>query len=495
MLAAYQTGRGKCVLRSRCELLESQIIITEIPYQVNKAETLIRIADAIKDKKIEGIRDIRDESNKDGLRVVIDTKRDASPEVVLNQLFKMSDLQVNLHFNLLALVNQGRQPKLLNLKEILEEFLIHRDDVVVRRTNFDLKKARAELHILDGLKIALDFIDEVVALIRSSYDKEAAAAKLKKRFDLSDKQTEAILQLRLQTLTSLDKNKIEENRQKIILLIAELVKILENPEVKQALIISEIEEMSEKLKNPRRTQIISASLGSSDKEDFVAEEDVLIQLTQAQYLKVSSVEEFRQQGRGGRGVSSFNAKDDDYVKDSQVANTHDFVYAFTNTGRVFKTRVFELPSGSRAGRGQNLINYFELKDGEQISNILTIPKAQEISGTGSLIFATTSGTVKKTNLEQFSSVNRSGKIAITLGEGDYLVNVCLSLSESDNIVISASNGRTVIFQSSQLRAIGRTAAGVRGIRINEKTDKVISLQISQFEFQEDEDEESVEKAE
>jgi DNA gyrase subunit A len=495
MLAAYQTGRGKCVLRSRCEILESQIIITEIPYQVNKAETLIRIADAIKDKKIEGIRDIRDESNKDGLRVVIDTKRDASPEVVLNQLFKMSDLQVNLHFNLLALVNQGRQPKLLNLKEILEEFLIHRDDVVVRRTNFDLKKARAELHILDGLKIALDFIDEVVALIRSSYDKEAAAVKLKKRFDLSDKQTEAILQLRLQTLTSLDKNKIEENRQKLLLLIAELVKILENPEVKQALIISEIEEMSEKLKSPRRTQIVSASLGSSDKEDFVAEEDVLIQLTQAQYLKVSSVEEFRQQGRGGRGVSSFNAKDDDYVKDSQVANTHDFVYAFTNTGRVFKTRVFELPSGSRAGRGQNLINYFELKDGEQISNILTIPKAQEISGTGSLIFATTSGTVKKTNLEQFSSVNRSGKIAITLGEGDYLVNVCLSLEETDNVVLSASNGRTVIFQSSQLRAIGRTAAGVRGIRINEKTDKVISLQISQFEFQEDEEETIAENTE
>ena len=487
MLAAYQTGRGKCVLRSKCELLESQIIITEIPYQVNKAETLIRIADAIKDKKIEGIRDIRDESNKDGLRVVIDTKRDASPEIVLNQLFKISDLQVNLHFNLLALVNEGRQPKLLNLKEILSEFLIHRDVVVIRRTNFDLKKARSELHILDGLKIALDFIDEVVALIRASYDKEEAALKLQKRFDLSDKQSEAILQLRLQTLTSLDKTKIEENRQKLILQIKELLEILNNPDVKQALIISEIEDMSAKLASPRRTQIIAASLGSSDKEDFVAPEDVLIQLTQAQYLKVLSVEEFRQQGRGGRGVNSFNAKDDDYVKDSQVANTHDFVYAFTSTGRVFKTRVFELPSGSRTGRGQNLINYFELKDGEQISNILTIPKDQELSGSGSLIFATTSGTVKKTKLDQFASVNRSGKIAIGLGEDDFLVNVCLSQSENDNIVLSASNGRTVIFQSSQLRPIGRTASGVRGIRINPKTDKVISLQISQFEFIEDEE--------
>jgi DNA gyrase subunit A len=487
MLQAYQTGRGKCVLRSKCELLENQIIITEIPYQVNKAETLIKIADMIKDKKIEGVRDIRDESNKEGIRIVIDCKREASSEIILNQLFKMSDLQVNLHFNLLALVNQGRQPKLLNLKEILEEFLIHRGIVVVRRAQFDLKKASEELHILDGLKIALDDIDKVVSLIRSSYDKTEAARKLTTHFGLSPRQIEAILQLRLQTLTNLDKTKIEQNRQKLITLIAELTLILNDSTVRQNLIIAEIEEMSLKLTSPRRTKIISASLNNYDKQDFIAEEEVLIQLTQAQYLKVSSSEEFRQQGRGGRGVSSFNAKDEDYVKNSQIANTHDFVYAFTNNGRVFKTRVFELPSGSRTGRGQNLINYFELKDAEKITNILTISKEDEISGSGSLIFATNFGTVKKTSLDQFSSVNRSGKIAIGLSDGDALVNVCLSQSENDNVVISASNGRTVIFESNQLRAIGRTASGVRGIRIP-KTEKVISLQISQFEFQKDEEE-------
>ena len=478
---AYKAGKGKAALRSKAELEENRIIVTEIPYQVNKADLLVKIAGLIKDKKIQGIKDIRDESNKDGIRVVIECKRDGSPEVILNQLYKLSDLQTNAHFNLLALVNDGRQPKLLNLREILSEFLIHRDDVVTRRTQFDLDKAEAELHILDGLKIALDFIDEVIKLIRSSYDREEAAKKLQDRFKLSEKQTDAILNMRLQTLTNLDKSKIEDERDAKIKLIAELKDILEKPAIKQALIKGEIEDLSSKFREPRRTQIIEQNVGEYNKEDFVIEEDVLIQLTKEQYIKVLPVTTFRQQGRGGRGVSSFNPKESDFVKSSIVAGSHDYVYAFTNTGRVFKTRVFELPSGARTGRGQALINYLELKDEEKITNILTITKDMEEDKDGSLIFITKKGVVKRTKLDQFQNVRRTGIIAIGLNEGDEVVEVNQSLSNSDNIIISADNGKTVIFNRTQINPMGRTARGVKGMKLK-AGEQIISLEINNFEF-------------
>lgn len=489
LVSAYKTGRGKAMLRSKADLEENRIIISEIPYQINKSDLLIKIAGLIKDKKISGIRDIRDESNKDGIRVVIECKRDGSPEVILNQLYKLSDLQVNAHFNLLALVNDGRQPKLLNLKDILQEYLTHRDVVVTRRTQFELDKAEAELHILDGLKIALDFIDEVIKLIRSSYDREEAAKKLQDRFKLSEKQTDAILNMRLQTLTNLDKSKIEDERDAKIKLIAELKEILEKPAVKQALIHKEITDLSAKFKQPRRTQIIPLKVADYNKEDFVVDEEVLIQLTKAQYIKVLPVTTFRQQGRGGRGVASFNPKDQDYVKSSLVANSHDYVYAFTNLGRVFKTRVFELPSGARQGRGQALINYLEIKEGEKITNILTLTKEMEEDKDGSLIFVTKNGVVKRTKLDQFQNVRRTGIIAIGLNEGDEVIEVNHSTDDADNIIISAENGKTVIFNRTQLSPMGRTARGVRGMRL--KDDKIISLEINQFNFDgsgEDEDE-------
>jgi DNA gyrase subunit A len=487
ILNAYKTGRGRCLVRSKTYLTENSIVITEIPFQINKANLLIKIADLVKEKRIEGIKDIRDESsNKEGLRIYIETKKDVSPEVILNQLFQLTELQVWQHFNLLALIKDGRQPKLLNLKEILVEFINHRYVVVTRRTKFDLNKAEAELHILDGLKIALDAIDRVIDIIRSSYDKTEASENLQKEFNLSQKQTEAILQIRLQTLTNLDRNKIENDRQERIALIKDLKDILENPERMKNVICDEISDLSEKLKSPRKTQIIEPSLGDYKKEDLIEQEDVLVQLTQSQYVKVLPIDSFKVQARGGRGVISFNPKDQDWVKSSFVCNTHDYVYAFTNTGRVFRTRVFELPLGARQGRGQSLVNYFEFQENEKISTILTISKEQEKDQRGSLIFATKKGLVKRTNLDLFERINRSGKIALGLNEEDELLDVKLSLDDKDKLVLSASNGKTVIFGREQLNPLGRTAKGVRGIKIKPKFE-LISLQISNLELIEGEE--------
>ncbi len=481
ILSAYKTGRGKCLIRAKTEISEDRIIVTEIPYQVNKADMLVKIAEFIKDKRIDGIKDIRDESNKEGIRIVIETKREASPEIVLNQLYKLSDLQTNIYFNLLALVNKGRQPKLLNLKEILVEFINHRYDVITRRTKYDLKKTQDELHILDGLKIALDFIDEVVALIRSSDDKEDAAIKLQERFKLSDRQTEAVLQMRLQTLTSLDKAKIEVEREAKIKLIAELQNILEHQEVKTKLISDEIQEMTAKFNSPRRTKIFEQVITEYNKEDFIENEEVLVQLTNEQYIKVLPISNFRQQNRGGRGVTSFNPKEEDLVKTSIICNAHDFFFAFTNTGRVFKIRVFDLPSGSRTSRGQALVNYLDLKPGEKITNILTLTKDQEKSDNVYLVFSTKLGCVKKTNLQDFANIRKTGIIALSLKENDQLMEVAFNANENDKIILSASNGKTVIFDASSLNPLGRAAQGVRGIKLK-KGDEVISLQISSFDF-------------
>ena len=480
---AYRTGRGKVVCRARAELEEDRIIITEIPYMVNKSTMLAKIAEQVRDKKIEGIRELRDESNKEGIRVVVETKRDASPEVVLNLLYKHSELESGVYFNMVALVNRGRQPKLLNLKEILSEFIGHRYEVVTRRTKFDLKKVEDELHILDGLKIALDNIDRVIALIRGSYDKEEAATKLQSEFDLSDKQAEAILQMRLQTLTNLDKNKIEEDRNAKLALIKEFKEILENPEVKKKLVSKEIGDACAAVHSPRRTEIVDYEVGDFNKEQFVQDEQVLLQLTSSQYIKYTQVDAFSRQGRGGRGKISFNPKDEDFVKQSLVCSTHDYVYAFTTYGRLFKTRVYDLPAGTRQGRGQNLVNYFKLQDGEKVTRILTVNKEQEADLKGCLVFATRNGTVKRTALSLYKNTRTTGIIAINLREGDTLVDVGWSLNSEDKVVLSANNGKTVIFDVTQISEMGRSATGVRGIKL--KTgDELISLEISQFAFAE-----------
>jgi DNA gyrase subunit A len=483
LLTAYRTGRGKAVNRARAHLEEDRIIVTEIPYQVNKSLLIEKIAEYVRDKKIEGIRDIRDESNKDGIRVVFECKRDASPEIVLNTLYKLSELQTSVHFNMVALINGGRQPKLLNLKEILEEFLKHRDDVVIRRTNFDLKKTLADLHVLEGIKIALDFIDKVIALIRASYDKEEASNQLQKEFNLSEIQADAILQMRLQTLTNLDKTKIEDERLAKLELVKKLKEILEDPAVKKALIESEIRNVDDKIKSPRRTEVIDHKLGDYNKENYIVDEEVLLQLTNSQYVKYTTLDTFTVQGRGGRGKVSFNPKDDDYVTQSTVCNSHDHIYAFTNFGRVFKTRVFDLPSGSRQGRGQNLINYLKLQEKEKVNRILTVTKEEEEDLHGHLIFATKNGTVKKSLLADYKNTRSSGIIALNLREGDELIDVRLSKSDTDKIVLSANNGKTVIFDTTQVSSVGRGSTGVRGIKLK-KGDALISLELSSFNFEE-----------
>ena len=483
MLEVYRTGRGKVVCRSTAELDDNRIIVTDVPYQVNKSNLLEKIALLVRDKRVDGIRDIRDESNKDGIRVVIETKRDASPEVVLNMLYKHTDLQKSIHYNMVALINRGRQPKLLGLREILTEFLAHRQEVVTRRTQFDLNKAEAELHILDGLKIAIDNIDRVIELIRASYDKEEAAQSLIKEFDLSDKQAEAILQMRLQALTNLDKQKIEDQRQALIKLIGELKAILENPGVMKKLIEDEIRMISAKLGKPRMTQVVGHSITNYNKEDLVVEEDVIVQLTEQQYLKWMPTASFRVQTRGGKGKVAMKTKDEDYVIQSAFTSTHDYVYAFTNSGRVFKTRVFDLPTGSRQSKGQNLINYFKLKEGEKIIRILTFTKDQEADQDGSLIFASQNGLVKRTMLDDFQNIRTTGIIAIKLRDGDALVDVRHSDKPEDNIIMSANNGKTAVFSKNEVRAMGRTASGVTGIKLKDDF-KVISLDISDFNFDE-----------
>jgi len=487
ILEAYKTGRGRCLVKSKVELTEKAIIVREIPYQVNKANLLMKISDLIKNKKIEGIRDIRDESNKEGIRIVVEVKRDSSPEIILNQLYQLTELQTYQHFNLLALVNDGRQPKLLNLKEILVHFIDHRFDVVTRRTQFELNQAEAELHILEGLKIALDNIDRVIQLIRSSYDKEEAGQKLRSEFDLSKKQSDAILQMRLQTLTNLDKTKIEKQREEKIALIKKLKEILENPDVMRELVAGEIEEMADKFKLERRTQVFKNREDDYDKEDVIEEEEVVVQLTKAQYIKVTSVDNFRTQARGGRGVTSYNPKENDWVKTSILCSNHDYLYAFSSNGRVFRLRVFDLPTGSRKGRGQALINYFPLEKDEIITSILTVDKQNHNFEEASLIFATQKGTVKKTKIELFERINKNGKIAIGLNEGDHVLDVKVSTSQDEKVILSASNGKTVIFEVNQLSALGRTAKGVRGMKLKDG-DNLVSMELEKVEVAENPEE-------
>lgn len=486
IINAYKTGKGRATVRAEADLEDDRIIITSIPYMVNKADMIAKIAGLVREKKVEGIREIRDESNKEGIRIVIETKRDASPEIVLNLLYKYSDLESAVYFNMVGLINRGREPKLLNLKELLQEFLNHRIEIVTRRTKFDLKKAEDELHILEGLKIALDNIDRVIQIIRASYDKEEAVKSLIKEFNFSQKQAEAILQMRLQALTNLDKGKIEKEREEKLALIKKLKEILENESVRNGIIKNEMKDAAEKLKSERKTKIFDNNISDFNKEQFVVEENVLLQLTQAQYVKYLPLDDFSKQGRGGRGKTSFNPREDDFVKQSIVCSSHDTVYAFTSKGRVFKIRVFDLPAGSRQGRGQNLVNYLQLQTGETIANLLTLSKEEEASQEGTLVFATKSGKVKRTSLEDFKNTRQSGIIAINLKDGDRLIGVSLSKNDSDNVVLSANNGKTVIFDVAQVSVMGRGASGVRGMKLKEG-ESLIALEISGFNFSSEED--------
>ncbi len=473
---AYATGKGSIVMRGKTEIVETksgmfQIIINEIPYRVNKATMLERIADLVRDKKIEGIKDVRDESDKEGVRVVIDLKKESLPNKILNQLFSYTQLQETFHMNMLALID-GLEPRVLNLKSILEEYIKHRQVVVRRRTEFDLKKAKERAHILEGLTIALDHIDEVINTIRKSATKEEAHANLMKKFKLSTLQAQAILDMRLQTLAGLERKKIDDELKEKRKLIAELEDILSKPKRILAIIKTEIAELKEKYGDERRTQIVKSPVGTFSVEDLIPENESLISFTKSGYIKRLAPETYKAQVRGGKGVIGTGLKDEDVVEKLISANTHDEILFFTNKGRVFLTKVYELPEGSRTSKGQALVNFLEMGTGETATAILTLSKNDSVKF---LVMATKGGVIKKVAREEFAKVRRSGLIAINLKDGDELKWVEGS-SGTDEIILVSENGMAIRFNEKDVRAMGRVSTGVGGMRLK-KGDCLISMDV------------------
>lgn len=473
---AYATGRGGIVMRGKTEIIETktgsyQIIVNEIPFRVNKATLLERIADLVRDKKLEGIKDVRDESDKDGVRIVIDLKKEALANKILNQLFSYTQLQESFHVNMLALVD-GIEPHVLNLKTILEKYIEHRQIVVRRRTEFELKKALERAHILEGLKKALDHIDEVIQTIKKSPTKEEAFHNLIKKFKLSEIQTQAILEMRLQTLAGLERKKIEDELEEKRKLIAELESILNSPKRILGIIKKEIDELKEKYGDERRTMIVPSPVGTFAAEDLIPESNVIVTITKSGYVKRLAPDTYRQQSRGGKGVIGQTLKEEDAVDTLLSANTHDDIMFFTNKGRVFVTKVYELPEGSRVSKGQALINFLQLGANESTTAVLALSKKHP---TKFLVMSTKNGLVKKVDRDEFFKVRKSGMIAIGLKNDDELKWVNFS-NGSDEIMLSTENGQAIRFKETDVRAMGRTASGVTGMRLK-KDDHIISMDL------------------
>lgn len=473
---AYATGKGGIVMRAKTDIVEEKsgqfrIIVTEIPYQVNKATLIERIAELVQEKKIEGIRDLRDESNKDGIRIVIELKKDAYPKKVLNHLFKMSQLQETFHVNMLALVD-GIQPRVLTLKNILEEYVKHRQSVVRRRTEYDLARAKERAHILEGLRIALLKIDEVIATIKKSKDKDEAKENLVKKFKLSEIQATAILEMRLQQLANLERLKVEQEYQEKLDLIKELESILKSVKKMLDIIKKDVLELKEKYGDDRRTQIVKTPVGEFSVEDLIPEEPTVVMLTADGYVKRVPPDTFRTQGRGGKGVAGLTTKEEDQVEHLFSTTTHADLLFFTTRGRVFLLKAYDVPQGSRTAKGQAIVNFLQLAPGEKVATVLPL---NDMEGSKFLVMVTDQGTIKKTALEDFANVRRSGLIAINLKEGDDLKWVKPS-SGSDEIVLVTRNGQAIRFKESDVRAMGRVAAGVRGIKLK-KNDSVVGMDV------------------
>ncbi len=472
---AYATGRGGIVVRGRAEIEENKngtfrIIITEIPYRVNKATLLEKIADLVRDKKLEGIKDVRDESSS-GIRIVVDLKKEALPNKILNQLYSYTQLQDTFHLNLTTLVD-GIEPHVLNIKTVLEEFIKHRQIVVRRRTEYDLRKAKERAHILEGLSIALDHIDEVIAVIKKSPTKEEAHAALMKKFKLSELQATAILEMRLQTLAGLERKKIEDELEEKRKLIARLEDLLAHPKKILGIVKDETMEMRDKYGDERRTQIVKNAVGTFVAEDLIPENQMIVTITQSGYVKRLLPDTYKQQTRGGKGVIGQSLKEEDVVAKLISANTHDDILFFTNKGRVFQTKVYELPEGSRTSKGQALVNFLQLGAGETTTAVLTFSKKDDAKF---LSMATKKGLIKKVAREEFAKVRRSGMIAIGLKEGDELKWV-ETTGGDDQIMLSTENGQAIRFKETDVRAMGRTASGVTGMRVR-KGDDIISMDV------------------
>ncbi len=473
---AYATGKGSIVMRAKTDIVEQkngyfQILVHEIPYRVNKANLLEKIALLVRNKKVEGIKDVRDESDKDGVRIAIDLKKDALPNKILNQLFSYTQLQESFHLNMLALVD-GIEPRVLNLKTILEKYLEHRQIIVRRKTEFELNKAKERAHILEGLTKALDNIDQIINTIKKSKTKEEAHVNLVKKFKLTQIQATAILEMRLQTLAGLERKKIEDELKEKKKLIAELESILKSAKKILGIIKDEVIELQEKYGDKRRTQVVKNAIGTFSAEDLIPEEEVIITITKSGYVKRLLPSTYKSQSRGGKGVIGQSLKEEDVVEQLITCNTHNEILFFTNKGRVFKTKVYELPEGSRTSKGQALVNFLQLGQGETTTAVVTLGKKNE---TKFLIMATKNGLIKKVTSEEFVKIRRTGMIAITLKNDDELKWVQSSSGE-DQIILSTQNGQAIRFKEKDVRAMGRTASGVTGMRLK-KNDKIISMDV------------------
>ena len=462
---AYMTGKGGYVLRSRCEIEEfnngtrNRIIVTELPYQVNKQKLIETIADMVKNKKIDGISDINDESDRQGMRIVIEVKKDFNPQVVLNTLYKHTQLQTSDGITLLALVDG--EPKILTLKEILAEYVKHQIDVTERKTRYDLNKTQEREHIVKGLVIALTDIDEVIAIIKRSKDRYEAAANLMERFVLSDKQANAILEMRLQRLTSLEVEKLKEELAELDATIADLKDILAKPERVRQIIKDDLTSLTVKYDTPRKTEL-SYDPASIEDADLIAREDVVISMTHLGYIKRLPVAEYRAQRRGGRGVTAHKPKDEDFVEKMFVCSTHDRLLFFTNFGKAYATVAFLVPEAQRAARGRALVNLLQLSDGERVTTMLDCNEDAE----GYIVMATKNGLIKKTAITEFSNIRKTGKIAINLVEGDELISAGICSGE-DQFIIASRSGKCIRFAETDVRATGRDTQGVKAIELGE----------------------------
>ncbi|EMK2924455.1 DNA gyrase subunit A [Listeria monocytogenes] len=472
---AYESGRGSITVRGRVDIEEKKngketIVITEIPYQVNKARLVERIAELAREKKIDGITSLNDESDRSGMRIVIEVRRDISASVIVNNLFKMTALQTTFGINMLALVDN--HPKVLNLKEILYYYLEHQKVVIRRRTEFELRKAEARAHILEGLRIALDNIDAIIKLIRGSKTSDVAKEGLMTQFNLSDKQAQAILDMRLQRLTGLEREKIEEEYQNLVALINDLKAILADDERILEIIREELEEIKVKYADKRRTEILAGDLVSLEDEDLIPEEEVAITLTKRGYIKRLPLSTYRSQRRGGRGIQGMSTHEDDFVEHLVATSTHDTLLFFTNTGKVYRSKGYEVPEYGRTAKGIPIINLLGIESQEQVNAVINL---SEFTDDSYLFFTTKHGVVKRTTLSQFAKIRQSGLRAVELRENDELISVQMT-DGSKNMIIATKHGQSIYFPEENIRVMGRTAAGVRGIRLRED-DEVIGMEV------------------
>ena len=473
---AFATGRGGVVVRGVADIEEVKggrfrIIITEIPYAVNKAGLVEKIADLVREKRLSGISDIRDESSRGGVRIVIDLKKDAYPKKMLNQLYKLTPLQTTFHYNMLALVD-GIQPRVLGLQDIINAHIHHRQVVVRRRTEYELRKAQERAHVLEGLKIALDHIDEVIKTIRASQTQEEAQANLIKKFKLTEIQAQAILSMQLRRLTGLERKEIEDELVGLVKLIAQLESVLADEKKILKIIKDELLELRKLFDDPRRTKIVAQELGKLSEEDLVPDEQVVVTLTSANYIKRSSIVDYKRQGRGGKGRRGMTTREEDIIEHVVNASTHDYLLFFTNRGRVFRIRTYEVPAVGLNAKGVALVNLLQLQPEEDVTSVINVSKQ---SNGGHLLMCTVNGVVKKTPFEQYQNVRATGLIAIKLDDGDELKWIRMTTGD-DEVIISTSQGQAIRFNEKDARPMGRASRGVRGIRLR-SGDRVIGMDI------------------